>query len=128
MKKPSTSKLKKKLWDVFTKYVKARDNYTCVTCGKKVEKYEAQGGHYIAAGACGADYYFSEVNVNCQCTNCNLRLEGNRPAYRAFILRKYGAPVLEDLQNNYHKPNKLYPYEAKIQEYKEKLSSLGHKG
>lgn len=115
---------KKTLWKVFTAYIKARDNYTCVTCGKKVEKYEAQGGHYIAAGACGLDYYFSEKNVHCQCTNCNLRLEGNRPAYRQFILRKYGEETLNDIEMNYHRPSPNYPFLEKIEYYKNKLTTL----
>lgn len=80
------------------------------------------GGHYIAKGACGLDYYFSETNVNAQCTDCNLRLEGNRPKYRAFIIRKYGEKVLRDIEMNYHKPYKgEYPFAQKIDEYKEKL-------
>ena len=106
MKKPTHAALKRKLWKVFTAYIKARDNYICITCGRKVEGANAQGGHYIAKGACGLDYYFSEKNVHCQCSNCNLRLEGNRPAYREYILRTYGSGVLTDLETNYHKPCK----------------------
>lgn len=115
---------KKKLWKVFTKFIKARDNNTCVTCGKKVEGYESQGGHYIAAGACGLDYYFSEKNVHCQCTRCNLTLEGNRPMYRKFIIRKYGYKVLKDLETNYHRPCPNYQFQEKIDEYKGKLDEI----
>ena len=117
----SKASLKKALWKLFSAYVKKRDNNICVTCGKRVEKYEAQGGHYIAAGACGLEYYFSEFNVHCQCTNCNLRLEGNRPAYRSFIIRTYGIKVLKDIETNYHKPCPSFPFQQKITEYKEKL-------
>lgn len=124
-RKLTTSAYKKKLWHVFTAYIKRRDNYTCVTCGRKVEGANAQGGHYIAKGACGLDYYFSEKNVHCQCGNCNLRLEGNRPAYREYILRTYGSGILTDLEQNYHRPNKWTPadFETKIAHYSSLLSS-----
>lgn len=84
------------------------------------------GGHYIAAGACGLDYYFSERNVHAQCTHCNLTLEGNRPAYRAFILRTYGRGTLKDIESNYHKPCKwtAQDFIGKISLYQEKLTEL----
>lgn len=82
------------------------------------------GGHYIAKGACGLDYYFSERNVHAQCTRCNLQLEGNRPAYRAIILRRYGRATLLDLETNYHKPCKWTreDFETKIAYYKAKVN------
>lgn len=118
MAKRTKSSLKKALWKVFTKYIKARDNYTCITCGIQAEGFGMGGGHYMARGACGAEYYFHEKNVHAQCTSCNLKLEGNRPAYRAFILKRYGPETLKDLEMNYHKPCPDYPYEAKINHYK----------
>lgn len=83
-------------------------------------------GHYIARGACGNEYYFSERNVHAQCTRCNLGLEGNRPAYRAFILRTYGIVTLWDLETNYHKPSKwtAEDFKAKIAEYEDKTSAI----
>lgn len=58
-------------------------------------------GHYIAKAACNIEYYFDDRNVNAQCAGCNLRLEGNRPAYREFIIRKYGQGVLAELETQY---------------------------
>jgi hypothetical protein len=115
--KLTVTRKKKLLWEVFTKYIKMRDNWTCVTCGKQAKGYGMGGGHYIAKGACGAEYYFHERNVHAQCTDCNLRLEGNRPAYREFIIKKYGDETLLDLENNYWKPCKDYPYEEKYRYY-----------
>lgn len=117
-KKKTFAQLKKDLWAVFTKYIKQRDGYVCVTCGRKAEGYGMGGGHYIAKAACSLNYYFSETNVNAQCTYCNLTLEGNRPAYRDFIIRKYGAETLKDIEMNYHKPCKDYPFEERIAHYK----------
>jgi hypothetical protein len=75
----------------------------------------------VAKAACGADYYFSEINVNCQCASCNLFLEGNRPEYRKYLIKKHGEQVVEDLEKNFRTPNPNYPYEEKIEEYKQKI-------
>lgn len=118
MKKRSKSKLKKDLWAIFTLYIKNRDNWTCVTCGRYGKGRGMGGGHYIAKGACGNEYYFHEQNVHAQCTDCNLRLEGNRPAYRQFILDRYGKEVLDELETKYSRPSPDYPFEEKIEYYK----------
>lgn len=125
-RKLTHAQLKKKLWNAFTKFIKARDGYVCITCGRKVEGANAQGGHYIAKAACGLDAYFSEKNVHCQCANCNLRLEGNRPAYREFIVRTYGDRVLTELENTYHRPCKwsTQDFLDKIAHYEEALAEL----
>lgn len=117
----SISSQKKKLWKVFATYIKNRDKWTCVTCGKQAYGQGMNAGHYIAKGACSAEYYFHERNVHAQCAYCNLALEGNRPAYRKFIMSKYGEDVLNDLENNYRGASKDYPYEEKTCYY-EKLN------
>lgn len=104
MARKTEAQLKKLLWKHFTKFVKQRDKFKCCTCGRLTEGRNSQGGHYIAAGACGLEYYFNEKNVHCQCSDCNLRHEGNRPAYRSFLLQTYGQDVLDDLERNYHRP------------------------
>jgi len=78
-------------------------------------------GHYIAKGACGLIYYFHEKNVHAQCFRCNMNLEGNRVDYRLKIIEVYGRKTLKDLETNYHQPSHNYPFEEKIEEYKEKL-------
>jgi hypothetical protein len=103
MAKKTIAALKKLLWKHFAPFIKRRDKNICCTCGRLTEGQNSQGGHYIAKGACSLEYYFSEKNVHCQCSNCNLRLEGNRPAYRAFLLQRYGPDVLFDLENHYNK-------------------------
>jgi hypothetical protein len=118
MKSPTKTQLKKKLWPIFATYIKNRDNWTCVTCGRQARGQGMNAGHYIAKAACGADYYFSEQNVHAQCAYCNLALEGNRPAYRAFILQRYGEEVLRDLETNYRKPCPDYDYAGQIEHYK----------
>ncbi len=114
-RKRKVSTLKKKLWPIFAKYIRARDRWKCISCGK----YEKPGnaGHYIAKGACGAEYYFSELNVNMQCVNCNLTLEGNRHEYRKALVIKYGEDAVVDIEMNYHKPCPDFPYLERIQKY-----------
>lgn len=79
------------------------------------------GGHYKPAGACGLNYYFSEINVNAQCTYCNLTLQGDQVNYRARLVEKYGEAVVQDIDNNYHKPTINFPFEEKIEYYKNKV-------
>lgn len=124
MKKRSKSALKKLLWKHFATFVKNRDKWTCVTCGKQATGQGMNAGHYIAKAACGNEYYFSEKNVHAQCAYCNLALEGNRPKYREYILRTHGEAILHDLETNYRKPAPDYPFEAKIEEYKQKSSQV----
>lgn len=124
MKKKTQAQLRKKLWEVFAKYVKERDNWTCVTCGKHVRGAGMGAGHYIAKSACGLDYYFSEFNVHAQCSSCNCFLGGNHPAYRKFILEKYGEKVLNDIEFNFRKPCKDFPFQEKIVHYTNLLSEL----
>ena len=123
-KRKGQSYWRKKLWNVFRQYILKRDHYICVTCFSQVEGRNAQAGHYIAKGACSNEYYFSEYNVHCQCAGCNLFLEGNRPAMREYIIRRYGEEVLNDIEQNYHKPVPSFDFEGKIRYYEEKLKEL----
>lgn len=125
--KKSRAQLKKLLWKHFATYIKNRDNWTCFTCGKKGDKYTMNAGHYIAKAACGNEYYFSETNVNAQCVVCNLKLEGNRPAYREAIKKKYGEETLTDLENNYHYPSRDFDYEYWIEHYKSLNKEKAHR-
>ena len=105
-KKPATIKyLKKKAWIVFSTWIRERDNYTCVTCGKKIEdKSAAHAGHYIFRKA--SELFFSEVNVNCQCISCNSWKSGNLQQYTLYLQRKHGNDIthrLEEMRETYHK-------------------------
>ncbi len=80
-KKHDTAWYKKKLWGIFTKFIKRRDRYQCFTCGKFASGYGLGGGHFITAAVCPPSLYFHEDNVHAQCTHCNLVLEGNHYIY-----------------------------------------------
>jgi hypothetical protein len=77
VRKPSISKLKKKLWTEFSTYIRNRDKWTCFTCGRKAEGSGLHAGHFISKSVGGISLYFHEENVHAQCYNCNINLSGN---------------------------------------------------
>lgn len=96
-KRKSKSKLKKEVWDIFSKYIRMRDCiYTtgcssfglCVTCEKRYHIKLLQAGHFIS-GRHNANL-FSEKGTHAQCYNCNINLKGNTLEYRRAIIRLYG--------------------------------------
>ncbi len=79
--KTKISVLKRKLWEVFAKFIKQRDAYTCFTCGKKAIGYGMNAGHFIPKSVGGLTLYYNEDNVHAQCSYCNLTLGGNQYIY-----------------------------------------------
>ena len=96
-KKPTLSSVKKKLWPIFSKYIRTRDCLRttgcaswglCISCGKRYHIKLLQAGHFIA-GRHNANL-FSERGVHAQCYNCNINLKGNTLEYRRQIIKMYG--------------------------------------
>ena len=79
--KQPISKLKKKLWTVFSLYIRQRDKFTCFTCGRKGEGGGMHAGHFISKAIGGIELYFDEENVHAQCYHCNINLGGNQYEY-----------------------------------------------
>lgn len=77
---------------VFSKFIRERDNYICVTCGKPGN----HAGHYIRRAHKKARW--NPINVNCQCACCNTYLDGNMDAYALYLVNKYGIYILNELQ------------------------------
>lgn len=77
-------RLKRTLWRLFSKLIRERDP-ACVTCGSKSNP---QAGHFIPRQHNAT--LFDPLNVWRQCSNCNLYLHGNIPAYIEFIKSKLG--------------------------------------
>lgn len=101
-KKPERRKLIKDLDCEVSKYVRWRDNYTCITCGSKKN---SQCGHYVSR-----KYFatrFDLRNCNCQCMACNVFLHGNMDEYAMKLKEKYGKNVLEELNELKHTPVKF---------------------
>ncbi len=97
MKKKTVSSVKKKVWAVFSPYIRLRDCLEttgcasfglCITCGKRYHFKLLQAGHFIS-GRHNANL-FSERGTHAQCYNCNINLRGNTLEYRRKIIELYG--------------------------------------
>jgi hypothetical protein len=114
----SLGKLKKKLWTVFSAFIRARDNYTCFTCGRKAEGSGMHAGHFVSKAMSGFSLYFSEEAVNAQCYHCNINLSGNWLAYEEAMIRKHGKERTEAIKKLARVVTKSFTAE----EYREKIS------
>lgn len=94
-KKTSRKAVVKKLDITFSRWIRARDNHTCVTCGKVCDPKQSQAGHYISRV-----YYstrWSETNVHCQCYACNVCRHGAMVDYTIFMINRYGADYIQKM-------------------------------
>lgn len=91
----SMSKLKKKADNVFSHWIRDRDNHTCFTCNKILSTNESQNGHFISRTHTATRYL--EKNCNCQCVGCNIFKKGNYPIYALRLQQLYGNDILQEL-------------------------------
>src|SRR3989339_1282665 len=103
--KASLPKLKRKLWRLFSAYIKKRDGNTYISFNKTgLIGADWQAGHYIKAELCNLEYRYDDRNVNSQCGACNLWKRGNTIAYRNAMLDKYGVKTVKELDAHYNDP------------------------
>lgn len=121
--KQTTAQLKKKLWVIFSKYIRARDKNICFTCGAKVYGYNYHAGHFIPKAVGGLALYFHEDNVHGQCARCNLFMCGEQYLYG----KKLGEKKVNELYKLKQKIVKDYPFEEKIIYYNGKLQEIEKK-
>ncbi len=100
------NKSEKNLWDMFSKFTRARDaNWEgyckCISCSTIKNWKEMDAGHYIAVGVDRALKY-NEINVNAQCTSCNQYKNGNLINYRQGLINKYGEEKVKFLENSHY--------------------------
>ncbi len=85
-KKPSRSKLVKKLDAVFSQYIRLKDSVgeiaTCFTCGKKDHWKKLQNGHFQSRKHYATRW--DEQNCQVQCAGCNVFRYGEQ-----FLFAKY---------------------------------------
>lgn len=87
-KKPTRSKLVKKLDVVFSKYIRlssadSRGMCTCVTCGKQYHWKNIQAGHFMSRTHYSTRW--DERNVKPQCVGCNMFKSGQQYKYSVFL-------------------------------------------
>lgn len=122
--KSKNAKLKAKLWQVFSAYIKARDNYTCYTCGRRGVGGGIHAGHFVPKSVGGLALYFDERNVHAQCFNCNINLSGNQYLYGKKLGKK--AEELYKLKGQITKWSDQ-DYEEKIKYYEHKITELSNR-
>lgn len=96
-------KLKKKLWSVFSEYIRAEaadkdGNCKCVTCDK-IMKWKGDGlnvGHFLPQKLNSA-LIFNHFNVAPQCARCNMSGEGEQWLFGQYIIKTHGQDVLDML-------------------------------
>jgi hypothetical protein len=119
LKRKSKSKislLKRKLWKVFSEYIRKRDDYTCFTCGRKAKGSGMHAGHFISKQIGGIALYFHEDNVHAQCYNCNINLGGNHYIF-GLKLGKEKCDELYGIKNKYTEKWTEDDYLNKIEYY-----------
>lgn len=89
------AKAKAKAWTNFSKWIRERDKYICITCGKKGKGRFMHAGHYISRKHNAT--LFNERNVHAQCMNCNMWGYGNMGVYTLKIQEKYGDGIIKEL-------------------------------
>ena len=90
----STTKLRKKLWTIFSQIVRIEENGQCYTCPIKKPWKEMQAGHYEHKDCMD----FIRENIHCQCVHCNKFLSGNRNSYALHLEKDYGYGILQKLR------------------------------
>ena len=134
MKKKTVSSVKKKVWALFSPYIRMRDCLEttgctswglCITCGKRLHFKLLQAGHFIP-GRHNANL-FSERGTHAQCYNCNINLKGNTLEYRRRIIEMYGAGADLELEAEVRQIKKftVEDLEALEARLKEKIKLLG---
>lgn len=120
MKKKTNAQLKKKLWEVFSKYIRLRDKGICFICGRKCEGSGYHAGHFIARSVGGLALYFHEDNVHGCCYHCNINLGGNTWEYG----KKLGDEKVKELYALKGKITKDFPYASLISHYTSLVKEL----
>jgi hypothetical protein len=124
-KKPTRSKLVKKLDTVFSQYIRRSnaDNNgycTCVTCNKTFHWKKIQAGHFISRKHYSIRW--DERNVKPQCVACNVYRAGEQYKYSLFL----GSEVANVLYLQSKEIVKFTNYELEdmINDYSEKLKKI----
>jgi hypothetical protein len=133
MKKPTVRSLKRKLWPIFSEYVRLRDclfttrtltHGKCITCGVCLPIKKLQAGHYVSGRR--NSILFDEESVHAQCVYCNKFKNGAPVEYRKAIQDLYGNGYHEVLEKRAKEIRKFTVPELEdlIEEYRFKIKKL----
>ena len=124
-KKPTRSKLVKKLDTVFSQYIRLSnaDNNgycTCVTCNKTFFWKEIQAGHFMSRKHYSTRW--DERNVKPQCLRCNIYNQGEGYLYSLYLGDKLSKKLLDESRELRKFTN--IELEEMIKDYSDRLKKL----
>ena len=124
-KKPTRSKLVKKLDTVFSQYIRLSnaDNNgycTCVTCNKTFHWKAIQAGHFMSRKHYSIRW--DERNVKPQCVACNVYRAGEQYKYSIFLGKELSNVLY--LQSKEIVKFTNYELEDMINDYSERLKKI----
>jgi len=126
MKKPSVSKLKKKLDIIFSRYIRQKyANHAgmvqCFTCKRSFHWKKIQCGHFVPRQYNSTRYV--EKNNHPQCYACNMFYGGQPDQYAVELKKKYGDGIIEELNTLRHETKKwsVQELEELIEYYNQEL-------
>ena len=101
-KKPTRSKLVKKLDTVFSLYIRIKDSNkegigTCVTCGKQDHYKNLQAGHFQSRKHYATRW--DEDNVKIQCVGCNVFKYGEQFLFSKYLGNNLSEELLDKSRN-----------------------------
>jgi len=120
-KQPTITGMKKKLWAVFSKYIRMRDclevtktltSGKCCTCGRSYPISKLQAGHFIPGRA--DSILFEPTCVHSQCYRCNVLRQGEWVKYFRYMERKYGLGHINRLMTLSEEEREITPEWAAI--------------
>lgn len=131
--KPKIKTLKRKLWVIFSLYIRTRDCLRttgcrswglCISCGKRYHIKLFQAGHFIP-GRHNSNLFY-ERGTHAQCYNCNINLKGNTLNYMDALVKLYGDGIIKELRENDKiiKQYKPFELEKMIVHYENELDIL----
>lgn len=128
-KRKSIHSLIRDVWEWFSRYIRLRDNFTCITCGKQDYSSNIHAGHYCPQSK-GNRLRFDERNVHAQCDSCNRFKSGNLYVYALELQRRYGSGILEELDAVKNEVRKFTHEELEqmTEQYKQKVIEMDKAG
>lgn len=91
------ARLERELWALFSKYIKDRDNWTCITTGKRIVGSAMNAGHFHPQGLYKR-VKFNPRNVHAQSAGDNCWKHGNLTVYAEKLIEKYGPEIINELK------------------------------
>ena len=125
IKKPTRSKIVKKLDTVFSQYIRLSNadnnkNCICVTCNKTFFWKEIQAGHFMSRKHYSIRW--DERNVKPQCAGCNVFRYGEQYKYSLYLGNKLSEKLLEESRKLVKFTN--VELEEMIQKYSQRLKKF----